>query len=103
MHFMNRQRGRHMSGESEHEDGGAQNQGQGAKHPHIAIHSHSQGHTVHITHPDGQHESHDHEAGDAEGIAAHIHQHIGRDGEQRPGEGEEDQGGASFGRMGIEP
>ena len=81
---MNPQRQAHLSG-------GAQNQGQGAKHPHILIHSHSGGHTVHILHHDGRHEKHEHELGDAEGIAQHIHQHIGggADGEQRPEQSEE--------------
>lgn len=67
---MNKQREQHM-------EGGAQNQGQGAKHPNIHIHSHAKGHTVHIMHHDGAHEKHEHEHGDAEGIASHIHQHIG--------------------------
>lgn len=82
MHFMNRQRGRHMSGGEEHHGGGE------AK-PQIHIHSHENGHTVHIMHPDGQHEKHEHEDGDSEGMAAHIHEHLGNGapaGEQRPEE-----------------
>ena len=76
-HFMNPQHGRHMRGE---EDGRSEDKNKskgGGKHPHIAIHSHSKGHAVHITHPDGRVESHEHAHGDAEGIAAHIHEHIG--------------------------
>jgi hypothetical protein len=110
MHFMNRQRQRHMSGETEHdrgrEDAAAATDGaesHGSEKPSIHIHSHSAGHTVHIMHPDGQHESHEHELGDAEGITAHVHSHIGRDGEQRPGEEHEDEAGDHFGRMGVEP
>lgn len=45
--------------------------------PHIHIHSHADGHTVHIMHHDGRHEMHEHEHGDADGIAAHIHKHYG--------------------------
>lgn len=99
MTFMNKQRGRHMGGgEEEHQGGEDQHQGGGAKHPHFAIHSHAGGHEVHITHPSGEVEHHHHELGDDEGIAGHIHAHIGN-GEQRPenemGEGE--GGGASDG------
>jgi hypothetical protein len=50
---------------------------EGAGHPHIFVHSHSKGHTVHIHHQDGRHEKHEHAKGDAEGIAAHIHEHYG--------------------------
>ena len=46
-------------------------------HPHIFIHSHSKGHTVHVHHHDGTHEKHEHSHGDADGIAAHIHEHLG--------------------------
>ena len=45
--------------------------------PHIHIHSHSGGHTVHIMHHDGTHEKHEHPHGDHEGIAQHIHTHLG--------------------------
>lgn len=87
MHFMNPQRGKHMEG-GEHEEHGGH-----AKHPHFAIHSHAHGHVVHITHPDGHHEHHEHALGDAEGIAAHIHQHIGSGGgEQRPEAEEQGEG-----------
>jgi len=83
MHFMNRQRGRHMGGGNSEEHHG------GEAKPQIHIHSHSSGHTVPIMHPDGQHEKHEHEDGDAEGMAAHIHEHLGDGapaGEQRPEE-----------------
>jgi hypothetical protein len=93
---MNKQRGRHMSGGS---DQG--NSGGGAKHPHFAIHSHAGGHEVHITHPSGEVEHHHHELGDDEGIAGHIHAHIGN-GDQRPendmGQGE---GGAPSDGLGV--
>lgn len=97
MHFMNRQRGRHMSGGQE-QGGGNQ-----AKKPQITIHSHSAGHTVHIMHPDGQHEQHEHEDGDSHGIAEHIHEHLGNGGadghgEQRP---EEELGSAADRNTGL--
>jgi hypothetical protein len=44
--------------------------------PHMHIHTHAKGHTVHIMHPNGKHEKHEHEHGDAEGIAAHVHEHF---------------------------
>jgi hypothetical protein len=84
MHFMNRQRGRHMGGDKE--AGGALDESKSEK-PDINIKSHANGHTVHIMHPDGRHEQHPHDAGDVEGIAAHIHEHLGSgqgDGQQRP-------------------
>jgi hypothetical protein len=81
--FMNKQRERHMAGGEE------QHGGQEHALPHIFVHSHSKGHTVHIHHADGGHEKHEHSHGDAEGIAAHIHEHLGggaQEGEQRPEE-----------------
>lgn len=47
------------------------------KPPHIFIHSHDAGHTVHIHHGDGRHEQHEHEHGDVEGMAQHIHTYLG--------------------------
>lgn len=92
---MNPQRAKHMGQEhsgheapkeppAEHETHG------GAEHhaPSIHIHSHAKGHTVHIMHPSGAHEQHEHASGDAEGIASHIHEHIG-------GEPGQDHGGSS--------
>lgn len=72
--FMNKQRERHMSGGEEGKGGGG-----GAK-PSIHIHSHSKGHTVHIMHSNGMHEKHEHAHGDAEGIAQHVHTHLGESG-----------------------
>jgi hypothetical protein len=51
------------------------------------IHSHQKGVTVHVFHHSGQHEMHEHQHGDAEGIAAHVHQHHG--GSMGGGEGQE--------------
>ena len=79
MHFMNRQRGRHMSGGEEHHGGEHQ-----AK-PDIHIKSHSGGHTVHVMHQDGRHEKHEHEDGDTQGIAEHVHELLGN-GDQGTGE-----------------
>ena len=45
--------------------------------PHIVIHSHAGGHTVHILHHSGQHEMHEHPRGDVEGLASHVHDHLG--------------------------
>ena len=93
-HYMNPQVGRHMSGSDGDEHGGS-------SHPHIFIHSHSKGHTVHIHHPDGRHEKHEHSAGDAEGLASHIHTHIGggvgQDHGYSSGEGMEDELGSGSG------
>lgn len=84
-HFMNPARAKHMGstgnmGASESQADGAgdvdQESGQHTA-PSIHIHSHDQGHTVHIMHANGKSEKSEHEHGDAEGIAAHIHSHIG--------------------------
>ena len=85
-HYMNPHHGRHMSGKEEtppEPKGGKKggSQGHGGK-PHIHIHSHSAGHTVHVMHSDGRHESHEHPAGDTEGIASHIHENLGAGGGQ---------------------
>jgi len=86
MGYMNPSYGRMMEGggegSREQDEGPAakKEEGKRAAHdkpPHIHIHSHEGGHTVHIMHHDGTHEKHEHEHGDAEGIAAHIHTHIG--------------------------
>lgn len=90
-HFMNPQRGRHMSGEAgDGSEGGHEGH---AQKPHISIHSHPHGHTVHIMHHDGKHEKHEHAHGDTEGIAAHIHQHLG--------DGGQDHGYSSGGEDGL--
>lgn len=85
---MNPQRARHMSGGEEEHQGGNEHK------PHIHIHSHQGGHTVHVMHHDGTHEKFEHGHGDAEGMAEHIHHYLG--GEQRP----EDQGQAAAGEAG---
>jgi hypothetical protein len=64
--------------------------------PHIGIHTHHHPdgavshHTVVITHHDGRVEDHRHEAHDTDGIAAHIHEHLG---EGAAPEGHESAGG----------
>ncbi len=80
-HFMNKQHGEHMK------QGASEHHGEGGGKPSIHIHSHSAGHTVHIMHPDGRHEQHEHEHGDAEGIAQHVHEHLGAGGEEHEPEG----------------
>jgi hypothetical protein len=79
MYNMNKQRGAHMEGQGGDSIKGAHDveQGSGQHLPHIHIHSHSQGHTVHIMHHSGQHEKFEHSHGDAQGMAEHIHQHLG--------------------------
>lgn len=72
--YMNPQHGRHMRGEEAQD---VEKKSGQHKAPHIHIHSHAKGHTVHIMHPDGAHEKHEHGHGDVEGIAAHVHEHIG--------------------------
>lgn len=68
---MNPQRARHMEGGSS----SSEQSGHDGK-PSIFIHSHSAGHTVHVYHADGQHEVHEHEHGDAEGMAEHVHTYL---------------------------
>jgi hypothetical protein len=84
MHFMNPARQKHMESRSSEKPARSEaHKGSGAEHasashhPSIHIHSHDKGHTVHIMHPSGEHEKHEHEAGDAEGIKAHVDEHIG--------------------------
>ena len=75
---MNKQRGAHMDGKQFGEEASDVKQESGQHHPpHIHIHSHAKGHTVHIMHDDGAHEKHEHAHGDSDGIAEHIHQHLG--------------------------
>jgi hypothetical protein len=78
---MNPQRGAHMQAGQE---SGDVEQESGQHHaPHIHFHPHhdEQGNhthtTVHVMHHDGTHTKHDHAAGDTEGMAAHIHKHMG--------------------------
>lgn len=85
-HYMNPQRAKHMSGEDGKEKKG------GKKHPSIHIHSHAKGHTVHIMHPDGRHEMHEHGHGDTEGMKQHLDTHLraaGQDHGEGGGEGGE--------------
>jgi hypothetical protein len=94
---MNKQREAHMSGkegegEGRHKKGG---------HPHIFIHSHAGGHTVHIMHPDGRHEKHEHPHGDAEGIAQHVHTHLGAGGHSGQDHGVGDASGDELAGLGV--
>ena len=73
-------KGKHGSGAGDVEEKSGQHRA-----PHIHIHSHSKGHTVHVMHSDGGHDQHEHAPGDAEGIAEHIHNHIGAAGGQPVG------------------
>jgi hypothetical protein len=45
--------------------------------PQIHIHTHAKGHTVHIMHPNGHHEKHEHAHGDVDGMHAHLEEHLG--------------------------
>jgi len=45
--------------------------------PTLVMHSHDKGVTVHVHHKNGKHEKHEHSHGDAEGMAAHVHEHFG--------------------------
>lgn len=83
MFGMNKQREEHMNeGEGHHDDRHSEHM------PSIHIHSHAKGHTVHIMHPSGEHEKHEHEHGDVEGIMGHIHEHLGTGAEMSPESGE---------------
>ena len=98
MHYMNKQRGAHMTGKPMGEASGDVDEHSGQHHaPHIHIHSHSQGHTVHVMHHDGTHTKSEHEHGDAEGIKSIVDQHIGGEPGQdhgfSSGEEMEDEGG----------
>ncbi len=73
---MNPARGKHLAATAE----GHSEVVAGHSSPSIHIHSHDKGHTVHILHKDGTHEAHEHEHGDADGIAEHIHEHLGKGG-----------------------
>lgn len=59
---------------------------EGEMPPSIFHHSHSAGVTTHIFHHDGRHEMHEHQHGDAEGMAQHVHDHHG---EGKQGTGDE--------------
>lgn len=67
---MNPQRGRHM--------GGGENEGgaHGEQKPHVFVHSHSGGHTVHLFHSDGRHEMQEH-GHDADSAADHVRESLG--------------------------
>jgi hypothetical protein len=69
MHFMNAQRGRHMGG-------GEQEHGGHGEKPSVFVHSHKNGHTVHVFHSDGSHEEHEH-GHDAESTADRVHEALG--------------------------
>ena len=100
--YMNPQRGRHMTHDME---GGAQNQGQGPKHPH-SIHIHHAGdgephhgnpHHVHVHHADGSHEHSEH--GNFKEAMDHAHSMSGG-GESDHGEDEGQLQGEDLGAMG---
>jgi hypothetical protein len=98
MHFMNKQHGAHMTGKPVGEESGDVHEESGQHHaPQIHIHSHAKGHTVHIMHHDGRHEKHEHEHGDSEGMAEHLHTHLGQDHGFSSGEAEEDELGSGPG------
>lgn len=97
-HFMNPAHAQHFGGQSAAQPADDVHQDSGQHEPpQIHIHSHTEGHTVHIMHHDGRHEKHEHESGDSEGIAAHIHTHLGspegNDHGGSSGEGMENEGG----------
>lgn len=60
--------------EGKEEDAGGAKRGKtaGSKKPQIHVHSHERGHTVHVMHPDGRHEMHEHEPGDSDGVAERV-------------------------------
>ena len=76
MYSMNPQRQRHMEQGAKESSDVSEESGQHHA-PIIHIHSHDNGHTVHVMHKDGSHTKHEHEHGDAEGIKSHIDKHIG--------------------------
>ncbi len=99
-HYMNPQMGKHMQGQDADEAEDVESESGQHKAPSIHIHSHSKGHTVHVMHHDGAHTKHEHGHGDVEGIAAHIHKHLGGAGQDHgigDGSGEEDELGAGPG------
>lgn len=86
MHFMNKARGRHMSGEAMGGEQRPENEHHAGALPDIHIKSHANGHTVHIMHQDGRHEPFEHEHGDTDGIKAHIDEHLGHGSHEEGGE-----------------
>src|SRR5882762_9022893 len=87
-HFMNPARGKHMSQDSGTDAGAVSGESEQHHAPHIHVHPHTKGVTVHVMHHDGTHTKHEHAHGDADGIAAHIHKHIGGAAGQDHGEGD---------------
>jgi hypothetical protein len=111
---MNKAHGRHMGASAEELDANLHGKPPAEKHegrsehehsegekPHIIVHSHAKGHTVHVMHSDGTHEKHEHESGDTEGIKAHVDTALGggegQDHGFSGGEEEEDEFGAGPG------
>jgi len=76
---------------SEHKMGG------GGKHPHMHIHSHEAGHTMHVMHDDGSHEMHHFAQGDTAGMKSVMDEHMGGagGGMMGGGAGEGEGGGAA--------
>ena len=99
--FMNKQHEAHLRGTAPAtpHKGASDVQEETGQHtpPHIHVHPHSKGVTVHVMHHDGRHEKHEHGHGDMEGIAAHIHQHLGATGNT----GGEEQGEEDYGAAGL--
>jgi hypothetical protein len=46
-------------------------------HPHVHIHSHDAGHTMHVMHQDGSHEMHHFAPGDTAGMQEILQAHLG--------------------------
>jgi hypothetical protein len=68
-------------------------------HPHVHIHTHESGHTMHVMHPDGTHEMHHMEHGDTAAMKQVLDEHLAGAGgaEQEPEAG---GGGAAPGGAG---
>ena len=60
----------------------------GGKHPHMHIHSHEAGHTMHVMHVDGTHEMNHFAAGDTAGMKGVMDEHMQPQGGGMMAEGE---------------
>lgn len=74
---------------SEHKGGG--------KHPHVHIHSHEAGHTMHVMHEDGSHEMHHFGPGDTAGMQGVMSEHMQPGGAEAGGGGDGQAGGGEGG------
>lgn len=86
---MNPQRARHMGIAESHENGGKNDK------PDVFIHSHANGHTVHVFHKDGAHEKHEFGHGDARSVADKVHESLGGNNEAEMHEDGEGLGAAT--------